>query len=165
MHLSPLQTFTEHRTGSDPISIKVAAFDLDGTLIRFAGFGTKGPVKFDWWRTTVPGKLKELHAEGYEDCFSTCSGFIADHVLRRYLIAIVSNQKYKGKSLQRFQDKVPLIARALAGIPFYIFAATSDDKFRKPGTGMWDALVSMLEVEGATIGQSDAIRVLFTVQE
>lgn len=77
----------------------------------------------------------------------------------------MSNQKYKGKSLQRFQDKVPLIARALAGIPFYIFAATSDDKFRKPGTGMWDALVSMLEAEGATIGQSDAMRILYAVQE
>ena len=70
-----------------------------------------------------------------------------------FLLAIISNQKYKGKSLQRFQDKVPLIARGLPGIPFHIFAATSDDKFRKPGTGMWDALSSMLESEGATIGQ------------
>ena len=70
------------------------------------------------------------------------------------MIAVISNQKYKGKSLQRFKDKVPLIARALAEIPFYIFAATSDDRFRKPGTAMWDALTSLLEVESATMGQS-----------
>lgn len=65
VHLSPLQIYLESRNRADPSSVKVAAFDLDGTLIRFAGFGVKGPVKFDWWRASVPDKLKELHAQGY----------------------------------------------------------------------------------------------------
>ncbi|VDC03275.1 unnamed protein product [Peniophora sp. CBMAI 1063] len=137
VHLSPLHPFTDSATSEGPVRVKIAAFDLDGTLIRFAGFGTKGPVRFDWWRAGVPAKLKSLHAEGY-------------------LIAIISNQKYKGKSLQRFQDKLPLIARALPDVPFYIFAATSDDKFRKPGIGMWDALVSMLEVDAVAVDKTQS---------
>jgi bifunctional polynucleotide phosphatase/kinase len=51
---------------------KVALFDLDGTLIKFDGFGKGGivskgkesPDDWQWWHSVVPKKLKELHDDG-----------------------------------------------------------------------------------------------------
>jgi bifunctional polynucleotide phosphatase/kinase len=50
---------------------RVAAFDLDGTLIKSSlGKGAskdakgKGPLWWEWWRRDVPGRLKELVGEG-----------------------------------------------------------------------------------------------------
>ena len=53
-------------------SAKVAAFDLDGTLIK-SSFGKgngKGKGKsvvsaqFEWWRPSIPAKLREVQAQG-----------------------------------------------------------------------------------------------------
>ncbi len=49
---------------------KVAAFDLDGTLIKSSFGKGKGKTKadssptFEWWRPSVPQKLQGLHDEG-----------------------------------------------------------------------------------------------------
>lgn len=52
-----------------PVRPKVALFDLDGTIIKWAGSKHRGknaePPKWAWWRQSVPGKLKALHQEGY----------------------------------------------------------------------------------------------------
>jgi bifunctional polynucleotide phosphatase/kinase len=49
-----------HGINLKPVSsTKVAAFDLDGTLIK----GLKGSL-WEWWREVVPSRLKELHDEG-----------------------------------------------------------------------------------------------------
>lgn len=40
---------------------RVGAFDLDGTVIK-SGFN----VTFEWWRSSVPDKLRELHQTGYD---------------------------------------------------------------------------------------------------
>ncbi|EED77156.1 predicted protein, partial [Postia placenta Mad-698-R] len=46
---------------------KVAAFDLDGCLIG-SSFGKKSksgaPPEFQWWRPSIPTKLKEVYDEG-----------------------------------------------------------------------------------------------------
>ena len=54
-------------------SQKVATFDLDGTVIK-SSFATKSaagqPPSWEWWRASVPDKLKELHETGYLHLFS-----------------------------------------------------------------------------------------------
>lgn len=56
-----------HGINLKPISrSKVAAFDLDGTLIK-SEFGNKSAASnphWEWWRTSVPIKLKDLHESG-----------------------------------------------------------------------------------------------------
>ncbi|KIO19192.1 hypothetical protein M407DRAFT_31177 [Tulasnella calospora MUT 4182] len=133
-------------------STKVAAFDLDGTLIK-----PKSGAKFakdhedwKWWAdgTTIPKKLKELDEEGYS-------------------IVIVTNQALgeppKGKSkdldaraklprFKKFFDKLTLIASALPAVPFRVFVATSKDQYRKPIPGTWFELEKLFRNEGIEIG-------------
>lgn len=55
VHLSP-----------DPKGVKIAAFDLDGTLISTkTGFiFPNGADDWKWWNDLVPTRLKELHDDG-----------------------------------------------------------------------------------------------------
>lgn len=117
-----------------PKPVKVAAFDLDSTLIvTKSGLQfSKGPDDWQWWHSTVPGKLKELNADGYA-------------------VVIISNQsrivlkpepKKAGdmKSLSNFKAKVTAVMNVLE-LPITIYAATQKDNYRKPRTGMWDQLL------------------------
>ena len=51
---------------SPKASIRVAAFDLDGTLIKSNSFGKSktGSLAWEWWNNVVPKKLKEVHDDG-----------------------------------------------------------------------------------------------------
>lgn len=51
-------------------STKVAAFDLDGTLIKSEFPKTKGiaPPHWEWWEASIPTKLKDLHLLGSVQC-------------------------------------------------------------------------------------------------
>ncbi|KAG9047609.1 hypothetical protein FS837_001867 [Tulasnella sp. UAMH 9824] len=133
-------------------SPKVAAFDIDGTLIK-----PKSGAKFakdhedwKWWAdgTIIPKKLKELDEEGYS-------------------IVLVTNQALgeppKGKSkdpdaraklpkFKKFFDKLPLIASAIPTVPFRIFVASSKDQYRKPIPGTWFELEKLFKNEGIEIG-------------
>ncbi|KAI1266201.1 polynucleotide kinase 3 phosphatase-domain-containing protein [Xylariaceae sp. FL1019] len=125
---------------SEPSSAKrrkIAAFDLDSTLILSASgkkFSTE-PQDWKWWSPSVPSKLRTLHNEGY-------------------LVVILSNQAGlalspptnpkapKGtwrQKLSNFKTKVGLVLQDL-NIPTTVYAATSKDMFRKPRTGMWTQL-------------------------
>lgn len=52
---------------------KVAGLDLDDTVIK-SGFKavTAGKPTFEWWRSSVPDKLRELHQSGYGRLILTC---------------------------------------------------------------------------------------------
>lgn len=52
--------------GSEVSKNKVAAFDLDGTLITTKSGNTYARNESDWkwWHTSVPQKMKSLHNEG-----------------------------------------------------------------------------------------------------
>ncbi|GJN87618.1 hypothetical protein Rhopal_000573-T1 [Rhodotorula paludigena] len=109
--------------GEPPISAKVAAFDIDGTLIKTKS-GNKFPSDandFAWLNSKVIPKLRELHADGYA-------------------IVLFSNQGVNAVKLSHFRKKLPLLANALE-IPFRAFAAFDFNEFRKPAPGMWDAFV------------------------
>ncbi|OKL58889.1 hypothetical protein UA08_05654 [Talaromyces atroroseus] len=110
---------------------KVAAFDLDSTLIATASGNrfARDASDWKWWNTKVPEKLKQLNAEGYQ-------------------VIVLSNQKkislqneLKGgrtesKSLTIFKQKAQAVMRQL-DIPLSIYAATQYDEYRKPRIGMW----------------------------
>lgn len=129
---------------------RVAAFDLDGTLIKSAyavvragsksdkrvtkKTATNGP-EWEWWKTVVPQKLKEAHDSGYS-------------------IVLISNQNLKSAALINWKKKIPLIAAAVPDVPFRIFAATAKDGHRKPMPGIWFELERIFAEEGVTIDKS-----------
>ncbi|GAA5987146.1 hypothetical protein JCM5350_003861 [Sporobolomyces pararoseus] len=104
-------------------SNKIAAFDLDGTII-VPKSGNKFPKdKDDWkfWSNEVKAKLRAVHGEGYA-------------------IVFISNQAGNPGQQKAFKDKLPLLCRHLK-IPLHAFAAFDRDIFRKPATGIWDVFV------------------------
>ncbi|RPB28575.1 PNK3P-domain-containing protein [Terfezia boudieri ATCC MYA-4762] len=109
---------------------KIAAFDLDSTLIKTSSGATFAKSESDWmwWDPVVPTKLKELHSEG-----------------RVYNVTIFTNQggiklDKPGPKLNIFKLKVSAILSAL-DIPLTLYGATENDKYRKPRSGMWDKMV------------------------
>ncbi len=114
-----------HRGHSAP-SAKVAAFDVDNTIIE-----TKSGKKFasgptDWkFMNKVRDKLTSLVHEGFKIVFLTNQLGIS-----------------KGKPTKKdFKKKVEDIALKLE-IPLLLLAATAKDNYRKPCMGMWDHLVN-----------------------
>ena len=127
------------------LPVKVAAFDLDDTLITSAVGNTwiRSANSWKWFDSSVPGKLRALHAEGY-------------------LVVILSNQstislKDNKKSLQKdmaslanFKSQISAILNQL-DLPTSVYAAAGQDKYRKPRIGMWDEFLADhdLSAEGA----------------
>ncbi|KEY70530.1 hypothetical protein S7711_02690 [Stachybotrys chartarum IBT 7711] len=115
---------------------KLAAFDLDSTLITTSSGKkhAKGAMDWKWWDSRVPDRLRQLYNdEGYQ-------------------LAILSNQagltlhfdaKFKGpkasaqKRVAEFKQKCNAILTAL-DLPISVYAATERDIFRKPRMGMWN---------------------------
>lgn len=97
---------------------KVAAFDLDGTLIKWE----KGGV-WSWWRTIVPKALKKAYEEGFG-------------------IVIVTNQAGLKNRAQReeWQKNLEKILGPVSDLPFHVYAATARDQYRKPMIGIWHAI-------------------------
>lgn len=122
---------------------KVAAFDLDSTLITSAS-GKKfsnDASDWKWWHASVPNKLRNMYKDGYQ-------------------IVILSNQngltlhrdsKAKGpdnsKRVAPFKQKAGAVLAQL-DIPTSIYAATGKDIFRKPRTGMWKELCEDYGLQG-----------------
>jgi bifunctional polynucleotide phosphatase/kinase len=115
-------------------ALRVAAFDMDDTLIRpksmdakkkkFATFA-KSADDWDWLHPTVPQRLRELHGNGY-------------------LVLIVSNQGGIEKDANKanwVKTKV-LAMQDAAKTPISFVCATHEDANRKPGPAMWDCLSS-----------------------
>lgn len=126
-----------------PKAWKVAAFDLDDTLIKStAGKFTKSATGWKWWDPHVPDKLKELDSKGYQ-------------------IVILTNQsaislKNDPKSLQKdkasyrnFKDQLTAVLRQL-NLPINVFAATEKDQYRKPREGMWKEMLEELDFDEVT---------------
>ncbi|EIE89353.1 hypothetical protein G6F46_005521 [Rhizopus delemar] len=111
--------------GNESKRNKIAAFDLDGTLILTKSGRTFAKDEHDWrwWHPNLPKRIEELHAEGYE-------------------IVVFSNQNglNSEKKIQSFKIKIGNILNQLT-TPVFFMAAVAKDKYRKPMTGMWDWFV------------------------
>ncbi|KAH6639531.1 polynucleotide kinase 3 phosphatase-domain-containing protein [Boeremia exigua] len=120
---------------------RIAAFDFDSTLVTTASgkrFG-RDASDWKWWHSSVPGKLRQLHEEGY-------------------LLAIISNQggislkpdpktvKSDQKRLADFKSKVSAVFSQL-DLPVSLYAATGRDEYRKPRVGMWRELLEDYDLE------------------
>lgn len=127
----------ENATADDTKRTKIAAFDLDSTLITTSSgkvHATSG-TDWKWWDSVVPGRLRELHDEGYRVAiFSNQAG-----------LTLHFDANYKGprgsaqKRVAEFKKKGSAVLADL-DLPTTIYAATAKDGFRKPRAGMWHEL-------------------------
>jgi bifunctional polynucleotide phosphatase/kinase len=79
----------------------------------------------------VPGKLKSLHDEGYMLVIITNQNGIS---LRN---AVSGPKINKTDRFTQFKQKSAAVFNSL-NLPISIYAATERDKYRKPGTGIWE---------------------------
>ena len=114
---------------------KIAAFDLDSTLIA-TNSGKKhsgSALDWKWWDNSVPGVLRELQHKGYQVVILSNQGGLTLHF----------DPSYKGpkgsiqKRVSEFKQKCSAVLGSL-DVATSVYAATGKDIFRKPRTGMWD---------------------------
>ncbi|KAI9766288.1 MAG: hypothetical protein M1835_007218 [Candelina submexicana] len=124
---------------------RIAAFDFDSTLIRSASGNkfAKDGTDWTWWDASVPGKLHNVHAEGYQVVILSNQGGIS-------LKSDPKSVKHDQKRLAEFKLKVTSVFKQL-DLPISLYAATARDKYRKPRTGMWE---EMLEDYGLQVADS-----------
>lgn len=106
-------------SGSIGTSNKVAAFDLDWTLVRpIKGRFLKDSNDWAW----LPNRISAIR-KYYDD---------------NYTIVIFTNQGYKNK--KEAVDRVNNILTSLIKFKIepWVFAATGHDSYRKPNIGMWE---------------------------
>ncbi|KAJ7150255.1 polynucleotide kinase 3 phosphatase-domain-containing protein [Mycena filopes] len=136
--LGPTGSCLRARNLDPSSSVKVAAFDLDGTVIASLPFSAP-PLQWHWWNASVPAKLMKAVSEGYA-------------------IVMFSNQGgLKSESRRKdWKKKIALISAAAPELPFILYAATAKDNYRKPMTGMWDELERHYAVDGVTIDKASS---------
>jgi len=125
---------------SPPTSARVAAFDIDGTIICTKS-GRVFPIDENDWQllsAAVPVKLKQLLVDGYR-------------------LVLVTNQAgiATGKTtVEKFQTKMNnLLARL--GVKADIYCSASDTGYyRKPRPGMWESLEAAARRAGCPVQRS-----------
>ncbi|KAK3346958.1 polynucleotide kinase 3 phosphatase-domain-containing protein [Lasiosphaeria hispida] len=133
---------------------KIAAFDLDSTLIATAT-GKKhagDAADWKWWHHSVPGRLRELYNdEEYQVVIFTNQGGLTLH----------PDPKSKPpKSLQNrvasFKQKCSVVLSQL-DLPVTLYAATGKDMYRKPRPGMWNEMKDDYELDESDIDHENCI--------
>ncbi|KAF9913981.1 hypothetical protein BX616_009201 [Lobosporangium transversale] len=115
---------------------KVAAFDLDHTLIKVNG-KHKWPKNADdwvWWTPCVPTQLKEVADAGY-------------------ILVVITNQNGLDGNVQKqneMRSKFEKICACL-GLPMWVLISMQKDQNRKPMTGLWHWLESRFLGDGVEI--------------
>ncbi|KAG5890639.1 hypothetical protein JTB14_034929 [Gonioctena quinquepunctata] len=104
---------------------KIAAFDIDGTIIKTKS-GARFPKDGDDWvlnLDNIPQKLRNLNKEGHKIVFCT-------------------NQSGVGRDsfkIKDFKRKIENVIKKIA-VPIQVFVALGKTIYRKPVTGMWNVL-------------------------
>lgn len=145
--------YTDSKTPSQKLQIpvKVAAFDLDDTIIAPSGVSNKwvrSETSWKWGDPSVPGRLKELYAQGYLVVFLS----------NQATISLKDDPKKLQKdklSLTNFKKQVTSIFRQL-DLPISIYAATLHDNYRKPRTGMWEEMKKDHDLQGDNIDMENS---------
>ncbi|KAJ4288893.1 DNA kinase/phosphatase Pnk1 [Collariella sp. IMI 366227] len=116
---------------------KIAAFDLDSTLIRTAS-GKRhagGAEDWKWWHGSVPGRLRQLYnEEGYRLVVFTNQGGLTLHPDPK-----AKAHKNAKDRVSMFKQKCNAVLSQL-NLPVTLYAATGKDIYRKPRPGMWTEL-------------------------
>ncbi|KAE8880165.1 hypothetical protein PF005_g16674 [Phytophthora fragariae] len=114
--------------------IKVAGFDLDGTLIVTKSGKKFAKDKDDWkWfhPTLVRDKLAQLARDGFTlVIFSNQNGIAKGHI-----------------TAAQVQSKLETIVKQLK-LPMLVLLGTENDAMRKPRLGAWKEMVNVLSSEG-----------------
>lgn len=124
-------------------SKKIAAYDMDGTLIKTKS-GLVFPKDCNDWQLLypeVPKKLKQLYKDGYK-------------------IVIFTNQGGLGTGkvkIPDFKSKIKAVVQKL-GVPIQVFVSMGKGIYRKPLPGMWNTLVDSKN-EGFDIDKSNSFYV------
>lgn len=110
-------------------SNKIAAYDMDGTLI-----------------TTKSGRVFPTSANDWKIAFGSVKSTLRTKIAENYKLVIFTNQAgfTNGKTtFDDFHKKIENIVKEI-GVPMQVFIATGDTMFRKPLTNMWRALIDHL---------------------
>ncbi|XP_050031324.2 uncharacterized protein F21D5.5 isoform X4 [Dermacentor andersoni] len=106
---------------------KIAAFDLDGTLI-----------------TTKSGKVFPLNSADWRILLSETEARLHSLVREGYKIVIITNQRGLAKSHSHevdFKSKVERVLKTLA-VPAQVYVSIGHGFYRKPAPGIWQHLES-----------------------
>lgn len=119
---------------------KIAAFDMDGTIITPKS-GKVFPTDFNDWKillSQIPAKLKQLIQDDYKVVFMTNQGGMAKGTTKP----------------SEFREKLVNIASKLS-IPLQVFISPKQSIYRKPSTGMWKYLVDQAN-DGIAVDMSSS---------
>ncbi|KAM7198295.1 Polynucleotide kinase 3 phosphatase domain containing protein [Rhypophila sp. PSN 637] len=133
---------------------KIAAFDLDSTLITTASKNThaKDAADWKWWHHSVPGRVRDLHEkEGYQVVIFTNQGGLTLHPDPR-----AKAPKSLKDRVGAFKQKCNVVLGQL-NIPTTLYAATANDVFRKPRPGMWKELCKDYALQDSEIDHENCI--------
>ncbi|KAK4034952.1 polynucleotide kinase 3 phosphatase-domain-containing protein [Parachaetomium inaequale] len=133
---------------------KIAAFDLDSTLITTAS-GKRypdDPADWKWWHHTVPGRLQQLYnEEGYRVVIFTNQGGLTLH------------PDPKAKAPKSAKNRVPAFKQKCGAvlsqldIPITLYAATGKDIYRKPRPGMWTEMKDDYDLAESDIDRENSV--------
>ena len=160
---------SKNKSASAPKRRKVAAFDLDSTLITTAS-GKKhaeSATDWTWWDRTVPQRLRALHDdEGYAVVIFSNQGGLVLHPENSGKAASSSSSSSKASKSSKpkpgAQDRVADFKQKCAavltdlGLPVTLYAATGKDRFRKPRPGMWQEMVRDLGLAEGEVDLSES---------
>ncbi|KAK6081466.1 DNA kinase phosphatase pnk1 [Seiridium cupressi] len=113
---------------------KIAAFDLDSTLITTASGKKHGddPADWKWWNSSVPSKLRQLYNDDYRVVILSNQAGLTLHPDPK-----AKGPKNLGKDrVTKFKQKCSAVLTQL-DLTTTLYAATGKDIYRKPRTGMW----------------------------
>lgn len=130
-------------SASEQYGSKIAAFDMDSTLIATKSGRTfpTGRSDWKWLYEQIPKKLQELHKNGYKVVVFTNQGGVES--------GNSDPESLKGKVIDIIKE---------VQVPLYVVIATATDLYRKPATGMWDYFVETLN-DGVQVDKTQSVYV------
>eukprot|EP00758_Cryptobia_borreli_P005862 Tbor_TRINITY_DN5006_c0_g1::TRINITY_DN5006_c0_g1_i1::g.14422::m.14422/K08073/PNKP; bifunctional polynucleotide phosphatase/kinase len=132
-YITPSLTAGINTSANNNNKIKIAAFDMDDTLIMPASgkvFPT-GRKDWKWLHNSVLGKLHKIHNDEHH------------HILIISNQAGIGKKGWNEKKADEIRGKVLDICEA-AGLPISCWASTTEDNWRKPSTKIWDDVCSVV---------------------
>ncbi|KAF5559644.1 bifunctional polynucleotide phosphatase kinase, partial [Fusarium napiforme] len=133
---------------------KIAAFDLDSTLISTAS-GKKhasSGTDWKWWDNSVPAKLRELYQDGYRVVILSNQAGLTLHFDPKSKAPKATAQK----RVTEFKQKCSAVLNSL-NLPTCVYAATEHDIYRKPRTGMWKELCDDYDISESEIDLGNSV--------